>query len=83
MPRAKKTDVVDENLNNANDEIDSVDNEKEDVLASESETDTELVKLVALTNIKSGDDYILVGETVELGRDEAEYLLRVGAVERA
>lgn len=83
MPRAKKTDVVDENLNNVNDEIDSVDNEKEDVLASESETDTELVKLVALTNIKSGDDYILVGETVELGRDEAEYLLRVGAVERA
>nr|DAK14582.1 MAG TPA: hypothetical protein [Caudoviricetes sp.] len=83
MPRAKKTDVVDENLNNVNDEIDSVDNEKEDVLASESETETELVKLVALTNIKSGDDYILVGETVELGRDEAEYLLRVGAVERA
>nr|DAT13158.1 MAG TPA: hypothetical protein [Caudoviricetes sp.] len=83
MPRAKKTDVVDENLNNVNDEIDSVDNEKEDVLASESETETELVKLVALTNIKSGDDYILVGETVELGLDEAEYLLRVGAVERA
>lgn len=83
MPRAKKTDVVDENLNNVNDEIDSVDNEKEDVLASESETETELVKLVALTNIKSGDEYILVGETVELGRDEAEYLLRVGAVERA
>lgn len=83
MPRAKKTDVVDENLNNVNDEIDSVDNEKEDVLASESETETELVKLVALTNIKSGDDYILVGDTVELGQDEAEYLLRVGAVERA
>lgn len=83
MPRAKKTDVVDENLNNVNDEIDSVDNEKEDNLASESETETELVKLVALTNIKSGDDYILVGETVELGQDEAEYLLRVGAVERA
>lgn len=83
MPRAKKTDVVDENLNNVNDEIDSVDNEKEDNLASESETETELVKLVALTNIKSGDDYILVGDTVELGQDEAEYLLRVGAVERA
>lgn len=83
MPRAKKTDVVDENLNNVNDEIDSVDNEKEDNLASESETETELVKLVALTNIKSGDDYILVGETVELGQDEAEYLLRVGVVERA
>lgn len=83
MPRAKKTDVVDENLNNVNDEIDSVDNEKEDNLASESETETELVKLVALTNIKSGDDYILVGDTVELGQDEAEYLLRVRAVERA
>ncbi|WP_282746361.1 hypothetical protein [Peptostreptococcus stomatis] len=81
MPRAKKTDVVDENLNNVNDEVDSVDNEKEVDPASESET--ELVKLVALTNIKSGDDYILVGETVELGQDEAEYLLRVGAVERA
>lgn len=83
MPRAKKTDVVDENLNNVNDEIDSVDNEKEVDPASESETETELVKLVALTNIKSGDDYILVGDTVELGQDEAEYLLRVGAVERA
>ncbi len=83
MPRAKKTDVVDGNLNNVNDEIDSVDNEKEDELASESETETELVKLVALTNIKSGDDYILVGDTVELGQNEAEYLLRVGAVERA
>jgi hypothetical protein len=81
MPRAKKTDVVDENLNNVNDEIDSVDNEKEVDPVSESEI--ELVKLVALTNIKSGDDYILVGETVELGQDEAEYLLRVGAVERA
>jgi hypothetical protein len=81
MPRAKKTDVVDENLNNVNDEVDSVDNEKEVDPASESET--ELVKLVALTNIKSGDDYILVGETVELRQDEAEYLLRVGAVERA
>lgn len=81
MPRAKKTDVVDENLNNVNDEVDSVDNEKEVDPASESEI--ELVKLVALTNIKSGDDYILVGETVELGQDEAEYLLRVGAVERA
>lgn len=81
MPRAKKTDVVDENLNNVNDEVDSVDNEKEVDPASESEI--ELVKLVALTNIKSGDDYILVGETVELGQDEAEYLLRVGAAERA
>lgn len=81
MPRAKKTDVVDEKLNNVNDEVDSVDNEKEVDPVSESEI--ELVKLVALTNIKSGDDYILVGETVELGRDEAEYLLRVGAVERA
>lgn len=81
MPRAKKTDVVDENLNNVNDEVDSVDNEKEVDPASESEI--ELVKLVALTNIKSGDDYILVGETVELGQDEAEYLLRVEAVERA
>ena len=81
MPRAKKTDVVDENLNNVNDEVDSVDNEKEVDPASESEI--ELVKLVALTNIKSGDDYILVGETVELGQNEAEYLLRVGAVERA
>ena len=81
MPRAKKTDGVDENLNNVNDEVDSVDNEKEVDPASESET--ELVKLVALTNIKSGDDYILVGETAELGQDEAEYLLRVGAVERA
>lgn len=81
MPRAKKTDVVDENLNNVNDEVDSVDNEKEVDPASESET--ELVKLVALTNIKLGDDYILVGETVELRQDEAEYLLRVGAVERA
>ena len=81
MPRAKKTDVVDENLNNVNDEVDSDDNEKDVDPASESET--ELVKLVALTNIKSGDDYILVGETVELGQDEAEYLLRVGAVERA
>ena len=70
MGRPKKTDVVDETA-----VVDDVENEETEV-----EVEEELIKLTCLTNIKSGDRRYTVGENIAVKSDEAEYLLKVGAV---
>lgn len=70
MGRPKKTDVVDETA-----VVDEVENEETEV-----EVEEELIKLTCLTNIKSGDRRYTVGENIAVKSDEAEYLLKVGAV---
>lgn len=75
MGRPKKTDVVDETAVVDDVVVDGVENEETGV-----EVEEELIKLTCLTNIKSGDRRYTVGENIAVKSDEAEYLLRVGAV---
>ena len=74
MPRGKKTDVVDETT--VKDDVVDV---ADETTKNEDSTDNGKVELIALSNIKSGNEFIVAGETIEVDPDEAEYLVKVGA----
>lgn len=71
MGRPKKTDVVDETA--VKDVV------ADETTKNEDSNDKGKAELLALSNIKSGNDFIIAGETIEVDPDEAEYLVRVGA----